>query len=324
MERRKETLAQRITRGLRSAIAGGDVAAGAVLTEAPLARMLGSSRDPVRSALQALMAEGLVHRAGPRGYIVGEAGVAVLRQPLEQSLARLSLLQEPKVSFAWQTLYDEVEEKVVHRAFFGRARINEHELARHYGVGRTVARDVLSRLETLGMTEKDEASRWSVVPLDERRIRELYALRALLEPQALGDAMAFLLPGEVSAMAARHADGLARYPDGISAAEMYALELDLHVTCVQRSRNREILKALQRSHCVLTLSKHTVGTRVAKPPREGLFEEHLAVFDALARQDRAAVQEAARHHILASEDNVVARAALVRREASPVAVSYFS
>lgn len=321
MERRKETLAQRIARGLRTAIAGGEIAPGTVLTEAPLARMLGSSREPVRSAIQSLMAERLVHRGGPRGYVVGPVGVTP-RLPLAQSLAGLAFLQEPKVSFAWQTLYDEVEEKVVHRAFFGRARINEHELARHYGVGRTVARDVLSRLETLGMTEKDEASRWSVVPLDERRIRDLYELRAQLEPVAIAGAMDAILPEELAAMSARHTDGLNRYPD-ITAAEMYALEVDLHVTCVQRSPNRELSQALQRTHCVLTLSKHTVGTRVAKPPREGLFEEHLAVFDALARRDAPGVREAVQHHILASEDNVVLRAELVRREGSPDPASFF-
>lgn len=322
MERRKETLAHRITRGLRAAIAVGDIAPGTVLTEQPLAKLLGTSREPVRAAIQALMADGLVHRAGPRGYIVGPAGVELVRLPLSESLAGLALLQEPKVSFAWQTLYDEVEARVVHRAFFGRVRINEHELARHYGVGRTVARDVLSRLETLGMTEKDEASRWSVVPLDERRIRELYELRAHLEPVAIAGAMKTILPEDLAAMSARHTKGLARYPD-ITAAEMYALEVDLHVTCVQASPNRELIQSLQRTHCVLTLSKHTVGTRVAKPPREGLFEEHLAVFDAMARGDREGAQDAMRHHILSSEDNVVQRAALVRREGSPEPASFF-
>lgn len=322
MERRKETLAQKLTRGLRDSMASGEIAQGTVLTEVPLAQMLGSSREPVRSAIQSLMAEGLIHRAGPRGYIVGPVGVPILRQPLSQSLAGLAFLREPKVSFAWQTLYDEVESRVVHRAFFGRARINEHELARHYGVGRTVARDVLSRLEKLGMTEKDDASRWSVVPLDERRIRELYELRAHLEPVAIAGAMEAIAPEELAAMSARHSAGLARYPD-ITAAEMYVLEVDLHVTCVQRSPNRELSQALQRTHCVLTLSKHTVGTRVAKPPREGLFEEHLACFDALARHDPEGVRTAVRHHILASEDNVVQRAALVRREGSPEPASFF-
>jgi Bacterial regulatory proteins, gntR family len=94
------------------------------LTEEPLARLLGSSRESVRAAIQTLLAEGLVRRTGHRGTVVGPEGVTVLRTPLAESLAGLALLQEPKVSFAWQTLYDEVEARVVHRAFFGRTRIN--------------------------------------------------------------------------------------------------------------------------------------------------------------------------------------------------------
>ena len=104
---------------------------------------------------------------------------------------------------------------------------------------------------------------------------------------------------------------------------MYALEVDLHVTCVQASPNRALSQALQRSHCVLTLSKHTVGTRVAKPPREGIFEEHLAVFDAMARGDRVGVADAVLRHILSSEDTVVRRAETVRREGSPEPASFF-
>lgn len=320
--RRKQTLAERLSLSLKSAIINGDIQPGTVLTEVPLAHLVGSSRVPVRSALQSLMAEGLMHRAGAHGYIVGPKGVEPVRTPLEQSLAGLSILREPRINFAWQTLYDDVEQKVVHRSFFGRTRLNEHELARHYGVGRTVARDVLSRLATLGMIEKDDASRWSVVPLDEQRILELYELREHLEPVALVGALDRLADGEVSAMSARLADGASRYP-GISAAEMYALEVDLHVTCVQRTGNRELAKALQPTHCLLTLSKHTVGTKVGKLPREAFFDEHAAIFDVIRRGSPREVEIAMRAHIKNSVAGVVARAEMVRQEGAPEQNSFF-
>ncbi len=319
---RKQTLAERLSRSLKTAIVSGDIKPGTVLTEVPLAQLVGSSRVPVRSALRELMAEGLMHRAGAHGYIVGPSGVEPIRAPLEQSLASLSILHEPRINFAWQTLYDDVEQKVVHRSFFGRSRINEHELARHYNVGRTVARDVLSRLETIGMIEKDEASRWSVVPLDERRILDLYELREYLEPVALGSALERLSDEEIDAMSARLADGASRYPD-ISAAEMYRFEVDLHVTCVQRTNNRELAKALQPTHCLLTLSKHTVGTKVEKLAREAFFEEHTAVFNAIRLGDRKGAEDAMRTHIKNSVAGVVNRAAMVRDEGAPESVSFF-
>ena len=320
--RRKQTLAERLSLSLKSAIINGDIRPGTVLTEMPLARLVGSSRVPVRSALQSLMAEGLVHRAGAHGCLVGPRGVEPVRIPLEQSLAGLSILREPRINFAWQTLYDDAEQKVVHRSFFGRTRINEHELARHYGVGRTVARDVLSRLATLGMIEKDDASRWSVVPLDEQRVLDLYELREHLEPVALAGALDRLTDDEINAMSARLADGAGRYPD-ISAAQMYDLEVDLHVTCVQRTNNQELAKALQRTHCLLTLSKHTVGTKVGKLPREAFFEEHAAVFGAIGLRSPRKAEGAMRAHIRNSVAGVVARAQIVRRDGAPEPTSFF-
>ncbi|SMO84957.1 GntR family transcriptional regulator [Paracoccus laeviglucosivorans] len=318
---RKQTLAEQLRISLRTAILSGAVEPGTVLTETPLARLVGSSRVPVRRALQDLLEEGLIHRTGPHGHIVGKPGVQPLRLPLDQALAALSILHEPRISFAWQALYDDVEARIVHRSFFGRARVNELELARHYDVGRTVARDVLSQLETRGLIDKDDALRWSVVALDERRIRELYELREHLEPLAIAGALDALGDGEIDAMQARHEAAWARYSD-ISAAEMYDLEVDLHVNCVQRTRNRELARILQRTHCLLTLSKHTVGTRVAKLPMEAFFEEHIAVFTAMRRRDPAAVEQAVRRHIRNSVANVVARAQIVLAEGRPEPVAF--
>jgi DNA-binding GntR family transcriptional regulator len=308
---------------MRAAIISGEVLPGTLLTEEPLANLVGLSRVPVRSAIKKLMDEGLLHRAGAHGYIVGPSGVDVIRVPVEKSLARLSILHEPRISFTWQTLYDEIEQRVVRRSIFGRARINEHELARHCGVGRTVARDVLSRLETMGMIEKDGSYRWSIVPLDERRILELYGLREHLEPLAISEALDCISDRELEAMTGRLLKGAARYPD-ISAAEMYDIEIDLHVTCVQQTRNREIAKALQPTHCLLTLSKHTVGTKVEKLPREAFFEEHAAIFEEMRNRNRAHVAACVRDHIRNSVSGVLARAEMVRKQGSYEPASFFT
>ena len=71
-------------------------------------------------------------------------------------------------SFAWEGIYEEVERAIIHRSAFGRFRVNELELARHYKVGRTVAHDVLTRLQALGIVDKDERQRWTIVSLDPR------------------------------------------------------------------------------------------------------------------------------------------------------------
>jgi DNA-binding GntR family transcriptional regulator len=123
-------------------------------------------------------------------------------------------------------------------------------------------------------------------------------------------------------MTARLTEGAARYPE-ISATEMYDLEVDLHVTCVQRTNNRELAKALQPTHCLLTLSKHTVGTKVEKLPREAFFDEHAAVFAAINQGDPAKAENAMRAHIRNSVAGVVARAEMVRHEGAAEPASFF-
>lgn len=57
---------------LREMILSGELSAGERLTEAGLAERLGVSRTPVRSALPALAAEGLLIPVGKRGFAVKE------------------------------------------------------------------------------------------------------------------------------------------------------------------------------------------------------------------------------------------------------------
>ncbi|WP_428842795.1 GntR family transcriptional regulator, partial [Pseudomonas palleroniana] len=62
---------------LRDAIVNGEVAQGLVLLEAPLAELFGTSRVPVRKALDLLHKEGLISRFDGRGYLVNPKGVEV-------------------------------------------------------------------------------------------------------------------------------------------------------------------------------------------------------------------------------------------------------
>lgn len=319
---RKQSRYETLAESLKAEILGHRLPMGAVLLEGPLAELFGTSRAPVRQALRLLAEEGLINRFEGRGFVVGPPGTQPVRSDLSDVLAEQVAAQEERPSFAWQAIYEEVESHVVHRSFFGRLRINELELARHYGVGRTVARDVMLRLETLGLIEKDETSRWSVVPLDNRRLRDLYEVREHLEPLALGGALSELSEPEIGAMLQRHIDALAQYPH-VTAAAMYDLELDLHVRCVQHSPNQELVKILQRSHCVLTLSKHTVGTRVAMPHDEPFMGEHISAFRAMLRRDREGLQLVMRSHIHGSLAKVMERAQTVRRGPAPAGLSYF-
>jgi DNA-binding GntR family transcriptional regulator len=304
---------------LGEAIASGRIAAGTVLLEGPLASQFGCSRAPVRQALKLLEKDHVVSRFDGRGYVVGAPGTAVDRNQPASELAGETKVE--RANFGWQTLYEDVEKRVVFHSFFGRYRVNEIEMARHYKVGRTVARDVLIRLESLGIVEKDEQLRWSIVPLDDVRIRNLYQLRGLIEPEAIAEAASCMDKAEVGRMLERLRQALALYPD-VDTGLLYELEVDLHVRVVGCCCNGEMLSALKRTHAVLTLSKHVLGFQVKMPAAEPFLGEHIGILEAVQKGDADGARAAMRAHISNSMPSVAGRAAEVRISQKPVPCDY--
>lgn len=178
-----------VGRILRSNIAQGHFPPGLVLKESTLATLLQTSRAPVQRALQALERDGLVHRSEAGAALVGARGDEV--HPIRADLRDLGLLVEGEADEAlqqrgaWERIAFEVEAAVSTCLIFGEFRIVEAELASHYGVSRTVIRDVLGRLQERGLLRKTQNSRWIAGPLTAQTIKDRYALRMILEPVAL-------------------------------------------------------------------------------------------------------------------------------------------
>ena len=297
---------------LFDSISAGRLAPGMVLLEGHLASIFGSSRTPVKQALDQLQDKGLVSRFGGRGYVVGDGHADLRRISLTPDLLGLDgeSAELPRV-WGWQRIYNGIERELVFRSALGRFRVNELELARFYEVGRTVAHDVLVQAQSIGLVAKDERSRWYIVPLDEKRICDLYDLREILEPAALISALRHITPETLRAMQQRLITAARAYPE-ISAAEMDALERDLHVSCLEFGANPEILEALKRTRCLLITAKHMLGDQVSYPKDEPFMAEHLAVLDAMQRGDAAQVTEQMRAHLRIARAKVLDRVALFR------------
>ena len=178
-----------VGRILRSNIARGHFPPGLLLKEATLATLLQTSRAPVQRALRGLEKEDLVHRSEAGGMLVGSRGGGL--KPIRADLRDLGLLVAEEADEAlqqrgaWERIATEVEAAVSTCLIFGEFRIVEAELAAHYGVSRTVIRDVLGRLQERGLLRKTQNSRWVAGPLTAQTIKDRYALRMILEPVAL-------------------------------------------------------------------------------------------------------------------------------------------
>ncbi|MCI3206407.1 GntR family transcriptional regulator [Pandoraea capi] len=298
---------------LRDAIGQGTLAPGIVLLEEPLSQLLGATRTPIRQALQQLEQDGVVSRFDGRGYLAGAPGVTVRRVAITPDMLGLDGGASPirKVP-RWELIYNEVERELIHLSVFGRYRVNEVELARHHGVSRIVAHDVMLRIESLGLAEKDERQRWVVSPLDDARIVHLYELRWLLEPAALQAAAAHIPATELREIAARLRSAMRDYTHA-TRETFDALEHDLHVRLLSYCPNADLLKSLQRTRGVLMLSKHVLGFTAPMPPRKDTFlAEHRDILNAVQEEDVPLAAARLREHLQASCEKVLLRAKHVR------------
>jgi DNA-binding GntR family transcriptional regulator len=296
----KDALARRI--------GDGTLAEGTVLLEGPLAELFRSSRSPVKQAFAQLEAAGLVRRFGGRGVAVGPATAHLRRIKLTPELLGLDESSgDPPKARAWQALYYGVERDLILHSVFGRFRVNELALARHLGVGRTVARDVLTHAQSLGVLSKDGGSaHWSLVPLGEDRFRELYELRGLLEPAVLEAAVPNIPPAVLDGME-RDLLRVAESSSEASVAELDRLEDDLHVRCLAFGGKPELVGALGRSRRILVAGKHIQAALRRTPLIDPFMGEHLGIVRALRAGDGERAATAMAAHLEASRNKAADR-----------------
>ncbi|TCT07734.1 GntR family transcriptional regulator [Aquabacter spiritensis] len=311
-------LYERARRILAARIAEGALAPGSRLLESHVAEQFGISRAPARQALERLAAQGLLERGEGHGYrVVAAAASAVRTAAGDGGEAPVHLAAEP----TWARIYKEVEQEIVARTGFCAWRVVENHLAAFYGVSRTVAREVVARLQQRGIVKKDGRLRWYAPALTPGYVGELYEMRALLEPVALAGAAGHLPEGAVAALTGNLEAALARAAD-LEGPDLSALETELHVALLGHCGNRTLMEAVTYYQSMLVA--HTFLYRWA--PRfyatEPFLEEHLTVAHPLAAGRVTEAGEALRVHLRNSHDRAVHRIAVVRRDFRPAPLPY--
>ncbi len=302
--RRKRPAYALIKDTLAKQIKTGDVPAGAVLSEHAIATLFGSSRSPVRQAFEQLEQLGLVRRFDGRGVIAGRRQADPQRIAITPAMLGLADGPVEAVrSDAWDTLYYDLERDIIYRSIFGRFRVNELALARHFRVGRTVARNLLLRAQAVGILEKGAKAHWYVVPLDTDRVRDIFELRLNLEPPLAETAAARIPPDMLDTMAERLRAAIPARP-AVGVAELDELEGDLHIRCLGFGRNREMIEALKRTHCSFVIGKHIRAALGKGPQIDSFMDEHLPIIEALRSRDGRVAATRLRHHLQLSQAKV--------------------
>lgn len=243
----QEPLYETIARVLRHNIASGRLPEGLVLVEGPIAKLMQTSRAPVQASLRMLNAEGLIHRFRGRGYLVGRASRAPtpIRRPLDDFDFDIPAASQSALAVrgTWLRVYDRVEAEIAACQIFGEFRVIETELANHLGVSRTVARDVLSRLNERGLIRKGASSHWLAGPLTARTLQEKFELRSIMEPAALRLAADFIDHRQIAQVLSQIQSGQTK-----DAAE---LEEMLMRHCLGRAPNAALVETITNNRLLL-------------------------------------------------------------------------
>jgi DNA-binding GntR family transcriptional regulator len=219
---------------------------------------------------------------------------AAARAPKASPLKRRSLAVvegEPgksRSAYVYERLCDAISEG----RFAPGARLREEEIAGNLGVSRTPVREALLRLEARGLLTVGIGRSLVVAELTPPQVRELYAMREILE-------------GSAARFAAQHADAhdialLRRihkeFMDAWKRPErLVPLNRRFHQAIYEAAHNRYLTQALNEFHDVFALL-HGNTFRVPNRPR-ATNAEHVKIIDAIADRDPDRAEQAAREHI---------------------------
>lgn len=325
-------LHERAERILAQDIASGRLAAGTRLLESHVAERFGISRAPVRQALAALATAGLVARGDGRGYVVlpgAGAATAPVAEPPAWALSRTSSPSldpaEPEAPLeaaaTWERIYHTVETAIVSRTPFGSWRVVESELARAYDVSRTVARDVIARLNQRGIVRKDPRGRWIAPGLTPDHVGDLYEMRWVVEPAALINAYPAMPPAAIRTAHANIEAAIARGRD-LDGAALDRLEYELHGDLLGHCRNRSMIEAMRSYQSLLVAHSFLYALMPQIYGVEPFLVEHRAVLERLEAGDAAAAAVALREHLEVSRGRALDRIAVVSRHLTPAPLAY--
>jgi DNA-binding GntR family transcriptional regulator len=304
---------QRVYAHIKAMIEDGRIRPGERLLEVHVAKAFAVSRSPARRALEALCVDKTVRAAQGRGYVVEGRHAGDDSGDLA-NIAEMVVEPVPR----WKQVYAEMEQQICIGVVYHSLRITEDRVAEHFDVSRTVARDALSRLHSIGVVGKDRQGRWEAERLTADRLRALYELRWLLEPQALIQS-ARTVPIERVRRAHEKLEQALNDIPALGSDIHIDLETDLHIELLSECPNRELLRVLERTHSLLVSNPHRLNFCVGTPRAhmESSLREHLDVLDLWLKQKPEAAADALRTHLqescefwLNSWDRVEARPTL--------------
>jgi len=276
------SLQQRVAREIVALVRRDNRRAGEHLPEVHIAQHIGTSRSPVQSALRHLAQLGVLQQDANRGFFL-----SVDAKDWDGQVAGLLSTDDPlylRIADDRQSgqLPDEV---------------TEADLMRRYGVARSTLRKVLSRISEEGWIEQGMGHGWRFLPMIDSpdAYEESYLFRQSIEPGAILGPSFMVVPAELKQLRREQQ----RIVDGgyetMTPIELFESNSHFHETLAQWGHNRFVLQSVRRVNQLRRLVEYRQAAR--RGARQTQAAEHLAILDAIERQDFMQAASLMRAHL---------------------------
>ena len=301
-----------IYESIRNQICKGELQPGTELKQVELAQQFGVSRMPIREALQNLLASGLATRL-QNGHVVIADDARKLA--LEEQGTETGEVDRPRVK-AEQTAKTQVPMNKIHllpareqvAAYLRKAILRQEiregtilnlaDTARQMGVSVTPVREALQLLAAQGLVRLRPNKGAVVMGINEKAIRDHFAVRTLLE-------------GEAAALAARPGSDISEVEEVYAAmkkcmeeqrySEYTHYNESFHMAIWQASDNPKLAQILASLWNGLSL-----GFLVSENEYSQIsFAEHTKFMAALRAHDAAKARKLMRAHMERSMENLL-------------------
>lgn len=200
------------------------------------------------------------------------------------------------------TAYEEIQRRINTLAFKPGSILNEAHLAQLLGLGRMPVREALSQLDVEGLVEVIPRKGVMVRPVSLNEVLEIIDVRLLLETRGAGLAAEKATRAELDRMASLLEESQRLIGPHDLEGSMN-IDRRFHSLIAHATRNATLADMLRGLHnkllrfWFLSLAEHQHLQRI--------HDEHVAIYEAIARGDAPAAEQAMLSHIEAFRANII-------------------
>lgn len=299
----RELLVDRVYRHLLGQLAGRRFPLGTHLNAQKIAADLGISRTSVNGAIVRLSQD---------GWVQPNSG----RRPVVAAYPEIKLEAEPDdFEFANQTerTYELILERIQRGEFYPGELLKERRIAQQLGVNAVTVHRAAEWLRNDGLLERLRRRGWKVVELRPEDLRDIYRIRALLEPRAVAAAIERISDGTLDELEAQ-TDRMIALGEHASVYDRRLADDAFHRTLAQHCGSRIVRDTLEPLiHRAILYT--TVGFRYGRVVES--FGEHKQVLQAIRNRDGKEAARRMKRHLRRAGAMNVRRAAREMRSDSP-------